>query len=168
MESEQRAIIFDNVNNFRLKDLEASNQVDVKPILIKGQETDSLYLENYDINNIEFGVGVTKDITVGTEIVDDDSEYMNNKIPNKTTLIQNYPNPFNPETNIEYTLSSEQNVKINVYNSIGQHIKTLINKTQSPGKYQLNFNGDNLPSGVYLYQMESESKIKTKKMILAK
>ena len=81
-------------------------------------------------------------------------------------LYPNYPNPFNSSTRIEYQLPQAGHVKISVYNSLGQEVATLFNGNQSAGKFSLNFNAGNLPSGVYYYRLVSGSYSHTRKMIL--
>ena len=71
------------------------------------------------------------------------------------TLNQNYPNPFNPATKISFTVPQTSNVNISVFNVLGEKVVALINDVRSPGKYDLNFNGAGLSSGVYIYRMEA-------------
>ncbi len=91
-------------------------------------------------------------------------------------LSQNYPNPFNPTTNISYVIarsgatrqSTEVSVKLKVYDALGREVATLVNAKQTPGKYSLQFNATNLPSGVYFYTLRAGNFVQTKKMILMK
>jgi hypothetical protein len=83
-------------------------------------------------------------------------------------LSQNYPNPFNPTTTIVYALPQAGQVKIELYNTLGQKIKTLLNEFKSAGSYTLDFRGDDLPSGIYLYKMDAGKFTRTMKMILMK
>jgi hypothetical protein len=89
-------------------------------------------------------------------------------------LYQNFPNPFNPSTIIKYSLSHESNVKLLVYNSLGQMVKELINSPQSAGYHEINFNASNLASGVYFYTLYTgsasgdQSFHSTRKMLLIK
>ncbi len=88
-------------------------------------------------------------------------------------LSQNYPNPFNPTTKIKYTIPFVEthryaSVKLKVYDILGNEIETLVNKEQSPGEYEVEFNGSNLSSGIYFYRLSAGSFIQTKKMILMK
>ncbi len=97
-----------------------------------------------------------------------------NEIPQKFELSQNYPNPFNPSTKINFNLPTESNVKIFVYNILGQKVKELVNGQVSAGEHTINFNAQNLASGIYIYQILAENLTdKTlfrtaKKMILLK
>lgn len=81
---------------------------------------------------------------------------------------QNYPNPFNPVAVIEFSLPEKQNVKLEIFNSRGQVIKTLIDREMKAGGHVFNFDGSDFNSGIYFYRIISGEKIITKKMILAK
>jgi predicted secreted hydrolase len=83
-------------------------------------------------------------------------------------LFQNYPNPFNPSTKIEFNLPKTTNVKIEIYNTTGQKIETLLNEKMATGIHQLEFNAQNLSSGVYFYRIETGEFRDVKKMILLK
>jgi len=83
-------------------------------------------------------------------------------------LKQNYPNPFNPSTQITFYLSRQSNVKLNVFDMLGREVAVLIDENQSPGTHHINFNAEDLPSGVYFYRLQTADFLETKKMILAK
>ena len=88
-------------------------------------------------------------------------------------LYQNYPNPFNPSTVIEYTIPEESQVKIDVYNSIGQRITTLFDGIERSGNYKIRWTAANLSSGVYFYSIRANTNkgnkfFNAKKMILLK
>lgn len=89
-------------------------------------------------------------------------------IPKFVQLYQNYPNPFNPSTTIEYQLNRSSPVLLQVFNSLGQRVITLINETQPPGSYQVRFDGSNLSSGVYYYRIQAGDFSNQKKMLLIK
>lgn len=89
-------------------------------------------------------------------------------IPKDFFLAQNYPNPFNPSTKIKFGLAEESSVIIEVYNILGEEIKTLVNEELSPGTFTTNFDADDLPAGIYFYTIRTEKFIETKKMILMK
>jgi len=78
----------------------------------------------------------------------------NNEIPETFQLKQNYPNPFNPITQIEFSVSTSANVKLNIFDVNGRLITTLINSTMNPGNYIVDFDGKELSSGVYYYIMQ--------------
>lgn len=83
-------------------------------------------------------------------------------------LSQNYPNPFNPVTRIQYALGNRQFVSIKVYDLLGNEIAALVNEEKPAGRYEINFNGSRLPSGVYFYQLSSGNYVQTRKMVLLK
>jgi hypothetical protein len=82
--------------------------------------------------------------------------------------LDNYPNPFNPATIINYQLSDNSFVTLKVYDILGKEIKTLVNGYKTIGKYAVNFDGSSLASGIYFYQLRSNSYTATKKMLLLK
>ncbi len=91
------------------------------------------------------------------------------EIPIQFKLYQNYPNPFNPRTIIKYELQITSYVKLAVYDIQGKEIMTLVNQKQNLGKYQVDFSGNGLSSGVYFYSLLVDNRlIDTKKMILLK
>ncbi len=94
--------------------------------------------------------------------------YHQANLPGKLRLWQNHPNPFNPSTKIKFTLPKSENVKIEVYNIMGQKIVTLLDKLVSAGYHEVEFNGQNLFSGIYWYRIEAGNFQDVKKMILLK
>ncbi len=91
-----------------------------------------------------------------------------NKIPDNFSLSQNYPNPFNPTTNINFTIAKSSNVKLVVYNILGQRVATLINNHMNAGTYTFEFNASKLASGVYIYHIQAGDFKASKKMMLLK
>jgi len=102
-------------------------------------------------------------------------------LPDQFVLEQNYPNPFNPETSINYSLSQSANVKITIFNILGQRVKTLVNSDLSAGRYSVSWNGSAengraVASGVYFYRLEAVNNsqtgnnvfVDTKKMLYLK
>ena len=83
-------------------------------------------------------------------------------------LEQNYPNPFNPNTNIKYQVGNDGFVSLEVFNSLGEDVATIVNEFKQAGTYQMSFNGANLPSGIYIYILKSGNFLQSKKMILLK
>jgi len=88
--------------------------------------------------------------------------------PDKFELNQNYPNPFNPNTSIKFSLPSAGNVKLSVYNLLGQEVQTLINGFKEAGIHTVNFEAKNINSGIYLYKLEANGLTSVKKMTLLK
>jgi len=103
-------------------------------------------------------------------------ESTNDQIDQKYKLEQAYPNPFNPETIIGYHIPINCNVKLSVYDLLGKEISTLVNEKHQPGYYEVKFDGQNLGSGTYFYQLTTDvstslrtnNYVETKKMILLK
>ena len=83
-------------------------------------------------------------------------------------LAQNYPNPFNPATIINYQLGNDGFVSLKVFNSLGEEVAEVIDEYQSAGSYRITFNGNDLPSGMYVYQLKSGNYSESKKMMLLK
>jgi hypothetical protein len=83
-------------------------------------------------------------------------------------LAQNYPNPFNPSTEIKYSIAKEGKVSLKVYNTLGVEVATLVNDIETSGEHEVNFYGDNLPSGTYFYTLTTGAFSTTKRMVLAK
>ncbi len=105
------------------------------------------------------------DTTMTVTSVNDD--YTANA-PQKFELKQNYPNPFNPTTTINFVLPKSSNITLKVYNSIGEEVMSLLNGFTQQGIHSIRFNGRNLSSGVYFYQLRYNNNVITKKMMLLK
>ncbi len=86
----------------------------------------------------------------------------------KFFLGQNYPNPFNPSTNIEFSIAKSEFVTLKIYNILGREVSTLVSERLTAGKYKYEWDASELASGVYLYRLETEGFLKTRKMILMK
>jgi len=89
-------------------------------------------------------------------------------VPEEYALFENFPNPFNPITTIQFALPEQSFVKLEVYNSLGKRVSTLVAETLEAGIYSFNWNAINLPSGVYIYSIQSKNFFESKKMILMK
>jgi photosystem II stability/assembly factor-like uncharacterized protein len=83
-------------------------------------------------------------------------------------LEQNYPNPFNPSTKIRFEIIKPGFTTLKIFDLLGNQVKTLIQKNMQPGTYESTFDGTGLASGNYIYRLESNSNIQTKKMMLLK
>lgn len=88
--------------------------------------------------------------------------------PTEFSLDQNYPNPFNPETKINFAIPVSGNVKLSVYNLLGQEVATLVNGFKQAGSHTVNFEAKGLQSGMYFYKLETASFTQTRKMTLLK
>jgi hypothetical protein len=83
-------------------------------------------------------------------------------------LEQNYPNPFNPTTIINYQIPELSFVTIKVYDVLGNEIEILVNEEKPYGYYEVEFNADEITSGIYFYRLQAGSFVETKKMVLMK
>ena len=107
-------------------------------------------------------VTVTVNINSGTAVRERETT------PFVYMLEQNYPNPFNPVTTINYSIPVRTQVRLSVYNLLGQEVALLVNETQEPGGFNVRFDASALQSGVYLYKIETEQFTRTAKMLLVK
>ena len=108
-------------------------------------------------------------ITVSTSALGVDD---NESIPNQFALHQNYPNPFNPSTQISFDIpEGGEYIMLNIYNILGQNVSTLVNGVMNPGRYTMDWNatdeiGNPVASGIYFYELRSESFTARKKILL--
>ena len=100
--------------------------------------------------------------------IDTAIEEIDSEVPEAIWLGENYPNPFNPTTTFEYALDRTQRVRIRVYDMLGRLVTTLVDGVQQPATYQVTFDAGRLASGVYLYRLEAENRVFTKRMLLIK
>ena len=89
-------------------------------------------------------------------------------VPDEFNLSQNYPNPFNPSTNITYGLPVDANVKLEVFNVLGQRVDILVDEFQEAGYYEVTFHSGSLPSGTYLYRIQADNFVDVKRFMLLK
>ena len=90
------------------------------------------------------------------------------EIPANFELSQNYPNPFNPTTTINFSVPNESDVKIKVFDAVGQQVAVLVSDIVPAGTYQISWDASKLSSGIYFYSMQSDNFVQSKKMILLK
>ena len=107
--------------------------------------------------------------------IDTDGEFEYSKVievdmgsPAKFELSQNYPNPFNPSTAISFSLPQSGNVKLTVYNLLGEKVAELVNGFREAGIHIVNFNAENFNSGIFIYKLEANGVVQSKKMTLVK
>ncbi|MGE5429425.1 MAG: Ig-like domain-containing protein [Syntrophomonadaceae bacterium] len=112
-----------------------------------------LCFDNLRAANVSF-VGVEKENGTGK--------------PSSYALDQNYPNPFNPSTTLSYQIPGNSFVSLKVFDLLGREVATLVNKEQTAGKYKVQFNASNIPSGIYIYMLRTDNYKETKKMVLLK
>jgi Secretion system C-terminal sorting domain len=113
-------------------------------------------------NDTTWGAGVYKlDYTVSVEAVD-------NQISSEYLLEQNYPNPFNPSTTIQFSIPEQSIVKLEVFNTLGEKVSTLVSEELKAGNYKYDWNAENLSSGIYFYRLNTNNFSEKKKMIFLK
>ncbi|RPI75365.1 MAG: T9SS C-terminal target domain-containing protein [Ignavibacteriales bacterium] len=129
-------------------------------------------LENTGTGYIQLKIGALRDtgffIVDLTAVVNPTSVNDYSYKPGIYSLFQNFPNPFNPSTQITFDLKKREHVVISVYNSIGQEVKILNNAIMYEGRHSINFNAEDLNSGIYFYRINTPGFVSTKKMILIK
>lgn len=81
-------------------------------------------------------------------------------------LYQNYPNPFNPTTKISFKINKEGFVNLSVFNLVGQEVGVLVYENKKPGVYKVEFDAQDLPSGIYLYKLQINGYVSVKRMTL--
>ncbi len=91
-----------------------------------------------------------------------------NEIPSEFTLAQNYPNPFNPSTKITFTIPSEGNVTVRIYNSLTQIVETLYDKYITAGLHEMEWNAKNVASGMYIYSVTYKNQTLSQRMMFMK
>ncbi|MEP0555685.1 MAG: T9SS type A sorting domain-containing protein, partial [Balneola sp.] len=97
------------------------------------------------------------------ELVDTGDE-----LPITVELHQNYPNPFNPTTTISFYMPEEGLAKLSVFNIVGQPVAVLLQENKAQGEHSFEWDASDMPSGIYIYQLEVGTKIMTRKMTLVK
>ena len=142
----------------------------------------------YDLDNEKniYEQGLNKDdYSNNTPLIDSQYVYLHKTVkitkvkqsdptPNKFNLSQNYPNPFNPTTSIEYTILPLEGdkrgglVTIKVFDILGREVATIVNEQQKLGKYSVEFDAGQLPSGIYFYSLDAGKYSDTRKMLLLK
>ena len=105
-------------------------------------------------------VAITVDPQTSTGIADE--------LPLAFGLSQNYPNPFNPVTTISYSIDVSEQVSLKVFDTLGREVATLVDGVSAAGRYEVQFDAGQLPSGMYLYRLESGDKVEIRKMLLLK
>jgi hypothetical protein len=132
-------------------------------------------VENMDIRLVdETGKQINVNVKAGEDVVISDATMQKlmvsgELIPAAYALEQNYPNPFNPITVIEFSLPENVgNVKLSIYNTLGEKVAELVNTALVAGKYQYQWNAQNVATGMYIYELRTDKFVSMKKMILLK
>jgi hypothetical protein len=140
---------------------------------IKGAGTTTEGREYSFTDNVEHKGGETfyyrlKQVDLDGRVEYSDIVQVEFEVPIDFALHQNYPNPFNPTTTIKYTVPQTSLVTIKVYDLTGQEVVSLVNEVKEAGIYDLEFDAQNLASGVYLYRMIAGNFIAVKKLNVLK
>jgi hypothetical protein len=132
-------------------------------------------VENMDIRLMdETGKTINVNLKSGEEVIISDGTIQKLKVsgellPTVYSLEQNYPNPFNPSTVIEFSLPEDvSNVKLSIYNALGEKVAELVNSSLTAGKYQYQWNAQNVATGMYIYELRTDKFVSVKKMLLLK
>lgn len=123
---------------------------------------------NITLKGEPISISFDPDNLILKDLIITDADDKKSELPENFALEQNYPNPFNPVTKIKWQspISGWQTLK--VFDMIGNEIATLVNEYKTAGKYEVDFDGNKLASGVYLYKLITGNFVSTKKMILIK
>ncbi len=131
-------------------------------------------VEGMDIRLMDqTGKTLNQNLKSGEEIVISDATIQklmvsSQLVPTVYSLEQNYPNPFNPSTMIEFSLPEMANVKLSIYNALGEKVAELVNTSLQAGKYQYNWNvtQSGIATGMYIYELRTDNFVSVKKMLL--
>ncbi len=182
-----RAFGIDTWNNSASQNVSFQNVTGITyPLLLNGRQTLSNYYGTTSAYDRSVVIGANGTLQYkGNVFVNSDYEDVIEEIqtqldalatsfevesssPLSIRLDQNYPNPFNPSTTISFEVNEASNVRLTIFNTIGQPVSVLANGSFSAGSYTLNWDASSMPSGVYLYRLETEHQSFTKRMLLLK
>ncbi|MHB2147898.1 T9SS type A sorting domain-containing protein [Calditrichota bacterium LG25] len=176
------AIINTGVQDLTVSDIQSTNSqftidqtsmvlppetYDYLEISFTSGETEGSYSTTIQITSNDPDEGYIE-VPVSIQVAESISFVEPTPLPHTTALLQNYPNPFNPVTTIRYALNKSGHVQLSVYDSAGRLIGRLVNQQQKAGQFSVLFDGRNLPSGVYFYQLKAAGFTQVKKMLLLK
>jgi hypothetical protein len=154
--------ISSNDGSYQIENLVAGDYT----LVVDATEYENASSDNSVSLNYGSNPSTTKDLYLNPESTT--GVKSNSPVPSSYSLSQNYPNPFNPSTQIRFTIPEKTNVKLEVYNLIGQKVADLVNSELSAGEYSITFNASGLSSGIYLYRLQAGNFSSVKKMILMK
>ena len=138
-----------------------------EPLTLQPQESRTLYLAvALGVDETEMLANMQLAQQKYNTIVSVESDY--NNIPTNFVLDQNYPNPFNPATKISFGLPEKSNVVLKIFNALGQQVAELVNESLEAGTYSYNFDATELTSGIYIYSLQTDAGVISKKMTLIK
>ena len=145
---------------------------ETSPLLGDYNGNEAIYI--YDKGNILFQqtIGIYK-LNVTYFVPAIGIQNISTEIPKNFLLEQNYPNPFNPSTKIRFQIpasveTTRRDVSLRIYDALGREVAVLVNEQLKPGTYEIEWNAENYPSGVYFYSIITSSYTETRKMILLK
>lgn len=124
------------------------------------------YAVSVGVNEADMLAGIDAVQSKYDKLTSVESDY--NNIPTDFVLDQNYPNPFNPGTRISFSLPHKSNVVLKVFNALGQQVAKLVNETLDAGTHYYNFDASGLASGIYIYSLQTDAGVISKKMTLIK
>lgn len=127
-----------------------------------------LYTVYFLNNNTGYAVGDSGRILYTTNGGEVGIKKISEIIPEKFTLNQNYPNPFNSSTIIDFTIPFKGKVKLFVYDILGKEVAVPVDEELNPGSYSVDFEANNLTSGIYFYRLQTKNYSETKRMIILK
>jgi hypothetical protein len=126
-----------------------------------------IWADDEPLNGI-FAQQISKNGNLGEILTSEDDDKYINGIPNSFKLFQNYPNPFNPNTKISWQSPVGGWQTLKIYDVLGREITTLINEYKPAGNYEVNWNAEYLPGGVYICTLRANGYVESKKMLLLK
>lgn len=165
-----RAIIRDNEGNMWFGTREGLSKLSPDKSTWKSfTENDGLISNNiFDLkvdNDNNLWIATDKGVSL---LLNSPTSVQHNENIGHNIELTNYPNPFNPETKINYVIPKSSTVRLEVFDNLGRVVEVLVDKKQNAGNYQVSFNGDNIPSGIYFYRLTTEQSSITQKMVLLK
>ena len=115
--------------------------------------------------SVDGTVTLSDGFTIGTTTAVEEISF---SIPSSFALEQNYPNPFNPSTTIQFALAKRSHVRLKLFNLTGGEVAMLVDQPLTPGIYEVLFEAEALPSGIYLYRIEAGEFVQTMRLTLLK
>ena len=120
-------------------------------------QSNELYFCNYDGSILRFAAAFPASVSDPAE-----------GALREYALVQNYPNPFNPTTEIRYQIPATSYVTLKIYDILGREVSTLVNEVKQPGTYAVQWQANEVSSGIYFYQLRAPGQIATRKMVVTK